>query len=108
MKSGSLGVPKSPQEAYRFNWKCPLVMSPHNPDIVYFGGNKMFKTSDRGHGWEEISPDLSRNQDWKKIPIMGMERNPDTLALNYGVGHYGTITRSQNPPPGGLDLCGHG
>ncbi len=100
-------VPKSPQEVYRFNWKCPLVMSPHDPDLVFFGGNKIFKTSDRGHSWEEISPDLSRNQDWKKIPVMGMERNPDTLALNYGVGHYGTITTiSESPIRAGLIYAG--
>jgi photosystem II stability/assembly factor-like uncharacterized protein len=100
-------VPKSPEEVYRFNWKCPLVMSPHNPDVVYFGGNKIFKTSDRGHSWEEISPDLSRNQDWKKLPIMGMERTPDTLALNYGVGHYGTVTTiSESPLQPGLIYAG--
>jgi len=91
-------VPKTPQETYRFNWKCPLVMSPHNPDRVYFGGNKIFMTSDRGHSWTEISPDLSQNQDWKKLPMMGMERKEDTLSLNYGVDHYGTITSLSESP----------
>ena len=100
-------VPQSPQEIYRFNWKCPLVMSPHNPDVVYFGGNKLFRTSDCGHSWEEISPDLTRNQDWKKLPIMGIERSEDTLALNYGVGHYGTITTiSESPVQAGLIYAG--
>lgn len=100
-------VPKSPQETYRFNWRCPLVMSPHNPDIVYFGGNKIFKTTDCGHGWEEISPDLTNNQDWKNLPITGMERNKDTLSLNYGVGHYGTITAiSESPIQAGLIYAG--
>ena len=100
-------VSKSPQDVYRFNWKCPLVMSPHNPDIVYFGGNKVFKTSDRGHSWEEASPDLSRNQDWKKLLVMGRERNEDTLALNYGVGHYGTVTAvSESPLQAGVIYAG--
>ena len=44
---------------FRFNWNSPIVISPHNPSTVYFGGNFLFKTLDRGESWEIISPDLS-------------------------------------------------
>ena len=37
-----------------------MLMSPHDPNIVYYGGNKLFKTSDRGHTWAPISPDLTK------------------------------------------------
>jgi len=46
---------------YRFNWTSPAVVSQHDPNVVYFGGNVLFKTTDRGAHWAPISPDLTRN-----------------------------------------------
>ena len=46
---------------FRFNWNCAIVISPHNSQTVFFGGNVLFKTVDRGESWEIISPDLSTN-----------------------------------------------
>ena len=46
---------------YRFNWNAPIVLSPHDPDTVYFAGNVVFKTNDFGDTWEVISPDLTTN-----------------------------------------------
>src|SRR5205814_2138988 len=34
-------------ELYRFNWNSPIHMSPSNPDVVYYGGNVLFRTTDR-------------------------------------------------------------
>lgn len=100
-------VPDNSDEIYRFNWKCPLVLSPHDNQTLYYGSNKMLKSSDQGYSWEEISPDLTKNQDWKKLPIMGMERNEETISLNYGVAHYGTITTiSESPVQEGLIYAG--
>ena len=100
-------VPENPDEVYRFNWKCPLVMSPHDSRTLYYGGNKIFKTSDQGHSWEVISPDLTKNQDWKKLPIMETERTEETLSLNDGKAHYGTITTiSESPVQAGLIYAG--
>ncbi|MEO8620377.1 MAG: sialidase family protein, partial [bacterium] len=46
---------------YRFNWTSPAVVSQHNPNVVYHGGNVLFRTPDRGKTWTPISPDLTRN-----------------------------------------------
>ena len=46
---------------YRFAWTYPLVFSPHNSGTLYAAGNHVFRTGDEGVTWEEISPDLSRN-----------------------------------------------
>jgi len=100
-------VPGDPEEVYRFNWKCPLVLSPHDHNTLYYGANKMLRSTDQGYSWEEISPDLTKNQDWKKLPIMGMERSEETISLNYGVAHYGTITTiSESPLQEGLIYAG--
>jgi hypothetical protein len=46
---------------YRFNWTYPIVFSPHDPNLLYVAGNRIFKSRDLGQSWEIISPDLSRN-----------------------------------------------
>ncbi len=44
---------------YRFNWQTPVLLSPHNQDIVYFGGNKLHRSMNQGSDWTAISPDLT-------------------------------------------------
>jgi photosystem II stability/assembly factor-like uncharacterized protein len=44
---------------YRFNWNSPLLVSPHDPPMLYFGGNRLFRSGDRGDRWEVFSPDLT-------------------------------------------------
>ncbi|HSB08780.1 MAG TPA: hypothetical protein VLM38_04675 [Blastocatellia bacterium] len=51
---------------YRFNWNPPIAASPHDPKTVYYGGNVLFKTTNYGHSWQEISPDLTTNDKSKQ------------------------------------------
>jgi len=43
----------------RFQWTYPIVFSPHDPDVLYAAGNQVFRSSNEGHSWEAISPDLT-------------------------------------------------
>jgi hypothetical protein len=52
-------VAASGEPAYRFNWSSPLLISPHNPRIVWFGGNFLFRSLDRGDRWEKCGGDLT-------------------------------------------------
>ncbi len=60
---------------YRFQWTAPVLISPHDPKTVYHAGNVLFRTTDAGHTWKPISPDLTRNdkakQKWSGGPITG-------------------------------------
>jgi photosystem II stability/assembly factor-like uncharacterized protein len=47
------------KEPLRFNWNSPLKLSSHNPDVLYFGANKLFRSLNRGDDWQAISKDLS-------------------------------------------------
>lgn len=47
--------------ALRYNWIAPLVLSPHNPQIVYTGAQVLFRSLNRGDDWQEVSPDLTTN-----------------------------------------------
>ena len=55
---------------YRFNWTYPIVISPHDSKTLYVAGNMVFKSTNEGQSWEEISPDLTRN-DLAKQKISG-------------------------------------
>ena len=43
----------------RFNFIAPILISPHNGDVVYHGANMLLRSGFRGEDWQEISPDLS-------------------------------------------------
>ncbi len=45
---------------YRFNWQTPILLSPHNQDILYLGGNKLMRSMDQGNHWTAISDDLTK------------------------------------------------
>jgi hypothetical protein len=49
------------QEALRWNWSSPILLSPHNPEVLYHGANVLLRSNNRGDSWSEISPDLTKN-----------------------------------------------
>ncbi len=71
---------------YRANWNTPVAISPHDPKVIYYGAQKLLKTSDRGVTWTEISPDLTRND----ITRLGTNGGPITNE-SVGAEFYHTI-----------------
>jgi photosystem II stability/assembly factor-like uncharacterized protein len=57
------------QERIRFNWNAPYFVSPHDPSVLYIGGNKVFRLAERGNKYEAISPDLTRNEPVKTATV---------------------------------------
>ena len=55
-----MGSPASDVK-YRFQWTFPILLSPHDPGVLYVTGNHVFRSTDEGASWEEISPDLTRH-----------------------------------------------
>jgi len=47
----------------RFNWNCPVVFDPQNPETMYFGSNKLYKSTNRAAFWEAISGDLTNGNE---------------------------------------------
>ena len=71
---------------YRFQWTFPIVLSPHDPNELYVTGNRVFRSRDEGHTWQELSGDLTRN-DPKRLGPSGGDITKD----NTGAEYYGTI-----------------
>ncbi|MEM1448710.1 MAG: glycosyl hydrolase [Planctomycetota bacterium] len=53
------------EKRLRFNWNSPILMSAHNSEVIYFGGNRVFKSFDRGDTWSVHSPDLTTKDEEK-------------------------------------------
>jgi photosystem II stability/assembly factor-like uncharacterized protein len=45
---------------FRRTWTLPLVFSPLDAHVLYFGSQVLFRTADGGNSWQTISPDLTR------------------------------------------------
>ena len=71
---------------YRFGWTFPIRFSPHDPDVLYACGNRVFRSTDEGQTWEPISPDLTRAAPDKLGPSGG----PITRDTS-GAEHYCTL-----------------
>jgi photosystem II stability/assembly factor-like uncharacterized protein len=68
------------QAKYRFNWDAPIHISPHDPAVVYWGGNVVFRSGDYGYTWDVISPDLTTNDPEKQRDSGGEVYNDNTAA----------------------------
>ncbi|MHA7101100.1 VPS10 domain-containing protein [Roseivirga pacifica] len=80
----SKGIRYTGDRNMRWNWNAPIVVSQHNSDVIYHAGNKVLKSTFRGENWEEISGDLTDNDEVK--------------AAGTGNIQYGTITTLEESP----------
>ncbi|RMH20318.1 MAG: glycosyl hydrolase [Acidobacteria bacterium] len=75
---------KLKEPALRYNWMTPIQLSPHVPEVVYFGANQLMRSLDRGETWSAISPDLSRSEQRGDVPfatITTVAESPVTFGL---------------------------
>ena len=60
---------KLKEPALRYNWQTPIQLSSHNPDILYFGTQKLYRSMDRGATWTAISDDLTTSDQRGDVPF---------------------------------------
>ncbi|MDX1406989.1 MAG: glycosyl hydrolase, partial [Saprospiraceae bacterium] len=73
---------------YRFNWNAPLINSPHDPSVMYYGGNVVFRSTNGGLQWDPVSPDLTRNDTTKQLEGGGPFTNEGAGGENYNTIYY--------------------
>jgi len=89
-------------QKYRFQWTFPILLSPHDPNVLYVTGNHVFRSTDEGNSWQIISPDLTRN-DVTKMEASGGPPTRD----NTGAECYCTIFAfAESPLKRGLFWAG--
>ena len=84
-----LGLSIPPLEMkYRFNWNAPIVVSAHDPGVIYHAANVLLKSEDRGRSWVEASPDLTRDEKEKQGRGGGPFTNEAAGGENYNTIMY--------------------
>lgn len=102
-KASGERVPIQPQpvegeDAFRWNWDSPVIISPHNHNRLYFCANVVFKSDDRGNSWTRISDDLTRKIDRNQLKVMGKLWGPDAVMKNQSTSIYGNIVAIEESP----------
>ncbi|HSP14479.1 MAG TPA: hypothetical protein VLV78_06990 [Thermoanaerobaculia bacterium] len=97
-ESRSIRPPAPEGERYRFQWNSPLVVSAFDTRTIYYGGNYLFKSTDRGDSWTRLGNDLTTGQDRDKMPIMGRVADRSMISLNDGVQAWPAITTISESP----------
>jgi len=73
---------------YRFNWNAPIIRSQHEENTFYHAAQVLLRTRDMGTTWEEVSPDLSKNEKEKQGKGGAPYTNEAVGAENYGTISY--------------------
>ncbi len=89
--------PPPPNEQFRFYWNTPILLSPHNPRIVYVGGNKLFKSFDRGDTYT-ATIDLTKKVDRTKLSIMDVPGDKPMASKNDGAASYSNVVTIAESP----------
>ena len=94
VRSGQPGA----QGAARWHWDSPTIISPHSGRRLYFAGERVYRSDNRGDSWTVMSGDLTRNLDRTTIPIMGKVWPADSVAYMEATTRLSTITALDESP----------
>jgi len=78
---------------YRFQWTAPIMISQHDPKKLYHAANVLFRSTDEGSSWTQVSSDLTRNDKSKQGPSGGPLTHDNT-----SVEYYCTIFALEESP----------
>lgn len=99
--------PESGEKEYEWNWNTPLLISPHKSTRLYYGGDVLFQSDDRGNSWEKISPDLTQQIDRNKLKVMDRVWGVDSIAKNVSTSKFGSlISITESPVKAGVIYTG--
>ncbi|HTL45941.1 MAG TPA: hypothetical protein VL262_16505 [Vicinamibacterales bacterium] len=100
-------VAPSGEPAYRWHWDTPMILSPHDPAMVYVAAQKVFRSTDRGLSFTPISGDLTSNANREDIVTMGLKGSDIRIAKDDGIVAWPTIVAlSESPRRAGVIYAG--
>jgi len=74
----------------RWQWTFPIVFSPLDDNVLFVSSNRLWKTTNGGNSWEQMSPDLTRADPatlgHSGGPITGDMNGPEVYATIFAVG----------------------
>lgn len=87
------------KKAFRFNWQTPILLSPHNQDILYLGSNRLHRSMNQGDDWETLSDDLTQGEKKGNVAygtLTTISESPFKFGLLYTGSDDGLVNISQN------------
>ena len=94
-------------EALRFNWDSPFIISPHSRTRLYFAADRLFRSDDRGDSWKVISGQLSRGLNRDLLPVFDKVQSIDAVARHTSTDPYGNSSAlAESPKKEGLIYVG--
>ena len=99
--------PAAGEPPERWNWDAPILLSPHNPDRIYFGSQRLWRSDDRGTNWTAVSGDLTQGANRYERRFMGRVWSVDALHDNGAMSKYATLTAvTESPAKAGVLTVG--
>ena len=95
------------EKTERYNWDSPILVSPHNPQTIYFASQRVWRSENRGDKWNPISQDLTKNIERVQTKYYDELQKWDNAWDLYAMSNYSTITSlSESPIVEGLIYAG--
>jgi photosystem II stability/assembly factor-like uncharacterized protein len=89
--------PPGPDVRLRFYWNTPILLSPHNANTLYVGGDRLFISRDRGNTYT-MTPDLTNNIGRNDRPIMALPGTAPMASKHDGAASYSNIVTIGESP----------
>ena len=98
-KLGNWGAPdpRIGKKIMPAGWNSPVIISPHNRNLLYAGMREVWKSMDRGTTWTSLG-DLTTGVDRRSLAIMGQMPTDTTLSLDDGVSYFPSTTSISESP----------
>jgi photosystem II stability/assembly factor-like uncharacterized protein len=77
------------QAPNRWNWRTPIMLSKHNPDIVYIASQRLYRSLNKAETWEAISGDLTKDKPQGNVPFSTISSIAES-PLQFGLLYVGT------------------
>ncbi len=91
-------VPDEGDEPERWNWDCPIIISPHNPHRLYVASQRLWRSDDRGDSWQPISGDLTTARNRYEMSTFGTVPGVTGPYDHMAMSEYATITHLSESP----------
>jgi hypothetical protein len=99
--------PREGEPPERYNWDAPILISPHDSATLYFGTQRVWKSTNYGDSWEPVSGDLTRNENRVRQPVMGRTWSYDSPWDLSAMSMFNTVVNiSESPLEPGLIYAG--
>jgi photosystem II stability/assembly factor-like uncharacterized protein len=95
------------EPALRWHWDTPIILSSHDPKVVYTAAQKVFRSADRGLSWTAISADLTSGANRDDIVTMGVKGSDIRIAKDDGIVAWPTtVALAESPRRAGVLYAG--